>query len=197
MFTGITVDRGRVATVEARGDTYLTIETRLDPRDLADGASVACSGCCLTVIASGPGWFRVSASAETLACTTLARWQPGTEVNLEPALRLGDTLGGHIVSGHVDGLATLRSAVPEGDSVRMRFAVPQELARFVAPKGSVALDGVSLTVNRVDGAEFEVNIIPHTLAVTTLGRAHPGDPLNFEIDTIARYVARLLGKDAA
>ncbi|WP_374447409.1 riboflavin synthase [Stella sp.] len=195
MFTGITVDRGRVAAVESRGDTYLTIETRLEPRDLAEGASVACSGCCLTVIAAGPGWFRVSASAETLACTTLGRWQVGTEINLEPALRLGDTLGGHIVSGHVDGLATLIEARPEGDSVRMLFEVPAALARFVAPKGSVALDGVSLTVNRVDGPRFGVNIIPHTLAATTLGRVGPGDVLNFEIDTIARYVARLMGKD--
>ena len=197
MFTGITVDRGRVAAVEARGDTYLTIETRLPARDLADGASVACSGCCLTVIAAGEGWFRVSASAETLACTTLAGWRVGTEVNLEPALRVGDELGGHIVSGHVDGLATLVESAPEGDSVRMVFEVPEALARFVAAKGSVALDGVSLTVNRVDGRRFGVNIIPHTLAVTTLGRVRPGDPLNFEIDTIARYVARLLGKDAA
>ena len=201
MFTGITVDRGRIAAVEARGDTYLTIETRLAAADLAEGASVACSGCCLTVIEAGRtgelGWFRASASAETLACTTLGYWGVGTEINLEPSLRLGDTLGGHLVSGHVDGLAILREAAPEGDSVRMLFEVPDALARFVAVKGSVALDGVSLTVNHVDGRLFGVNIIPHTLAVTTLGQVKPGDPVNFEIDTIARYVARLLGKDAA
>ncbi|BBK31815.1 riboflavin synthase alpha chain [Stella humosa] len=197
MFTGITVDRGRVSAIEARGDTYLTIDTRLPPRDLADGASVACNGCCLTVIAAGEGWFQVSASAETLACTTLGAWRVGTTVNLEAALRLGDTLGGHLVSGHVDGLAILADVRPEGDSVRMLFDVPEHLARFVAAKGSVALDGVSLTVNQVDGRRFGVNIIPHTLAVTTLGQAKPGDAVNFEIDTIARYVARLLGKDAA
>ena len=197
MFTGITVDRGRVSAVEVRGATYLTIETKLPLRDLADGASVACSGCCLTVIEAADGWFRASASAETLACTTLGRWAVGTAVNLEPSLRLGDTLGGHIVSGHVDGVAILREREAEGDSVRMVFEVPAALARFVAAKGSVALDGVSLTVNHVDGPRFGVNIIPHTLQVTTLGAASPGDPVNFEIDTIARYVARLMGKDAA
>lgn len=197
MFTGITVDRGRVAAVEVRGDTYLTIETRLAARDLLEGASVACSGCCLTVVAAGEGWFRASASAETLGRTTLGRWTVGTEINLEPSLRLGDTLGGHLVSGHVDAVAVLEERAPEGDSVRLVFAVPDAMARFVAVKGSVALDGVSLTVNHVDGSRFGVNIIPHTLQVTTLGQARPGDTVNFEIDTIARYVARLMGKDAA
>ncbi len=197
MFTGITVDRGRVAAVEARGDTYLTIETKLPLRDLAEGASVACSGCCLTVLEAGEGWFRASASAETLGCTTLGGWTVGSVVNLEPSLRLGDTLGGHMVAGHVDAVAILRERAPEGDSVRMVFEVPDAVARFVAVKGSVALDGVSLTVNHVDGSRFGVNIIPHTLEVTTLGTARPGDPVNFEIDTIARYVARLMGKDAA
>ncbi|MCC7273856.1 MAG: riboflavin synthase [Alphaproteobacteria bacterium] len=195
MFTGITTDRGRVTAIDRRGDTYVTIATALPAADLADGASVACSGCCLTVIASGPGWFRVSASAETLARTTLGRWREGTAVNLEAALRLGDTLGGHLVSGHVDGVAVLRERAPEGDSLRLVYELPAGFERFVAVKGSIAIDGVSLTVNRVDGPRVAVNIIPHTLEVTTLGAAAPGDPANFEIDMIARYVARLLGKD--
>lgn len=197
MFTGITTDRGRVAAIERRGDTYLTLETKLAAADLADGASVACSGCCLTVIGSGAGWFRVSASAETLARTTLASWRVGTPVNLEPALRLGDTLGGHLVSGHVDGVARLVERTPEGDSLRLVYELPAGFDRFVAVKGSIAIDGVSLTVNRVDGPRAAVNIIPHTITVTTLGDAAPGDAVNFEIDMIARYVARLLGKDAA
>lgn len=195
MFTGITVDRGRVAEIDRRGDTYLTIETALRPADLAIGASVACSGCCLTVIDADPGRFRVAASAETLARTTLGGWRVGTLVNLEPALRLGEALGGHLVSGHVDGVATLVAMRPEGDSVRLTYELPATFGRYVAVKGSIAIDGVSLTVNEVDGSRFGVNIIPHTQAVTTIGSVRPGDPANFEIDLIARYVARLLGKD--
>ena len=154
-----------------------------------------CSGVCLTVIDRGSGWFAVSVSAETLARTTMGGWTEGTPVNFERALCLGDELGGHIVSGHVDGVSTLVSSEPEGDSRRLVFEAPDDLARYVAPKGSVALDGVSLTVNEVAGTRFGVNIIPHTLAVTTLGLIRPGDRVNMEIDMLARYVARLLERD--
>jgi riboflavin synthase len=158
---------------------------------IALGASVACSGCCLTAVALGEDWFAVDASGETLSKTTLGRWAVGTRINLERPLRVGDELGGHIVAGHVDGVGEVLDMRPEGGSVRWRFAVPAPLARFIAPKGSVAVDGVSLTVNVVDGTRFEVNIIPHTAAVTSFGRLAVGDPVNIEIDTVARYVARL------
>ena len=192
MFTGIVTDIGRVEAVERHGDTRFGIATAWDTSGIALGASIACSGACLTVVAVRPGVFAVEASAETLACTTLGGWREGSAINLERALRVGDELGGHIVSGHVDGLATTVSRQPEGDSVRFAFEAPEALARFVASKGSVTLDGVSLTVNEVDGARFGVNIIPHTLSHTTLGELKPGDAVNMEIDMLARYLARQL-----
>jgi riboflavin synthase len=191
MFTGIIIDVGRVAAVERRGDTLFTIETAFDMGTVDMGASIACDGCCLTVIDKAPGRFTISASGETLSKTTLGTWREGTEINLERALRVGDELGGHIVSGHVDGVAQVVSVAPEGDSWRYVFEVPAELARFVAPKGSVALGGVSLTVNEVDGRRFGVNIIPHTRSHTTFRTLAPGDGVNFEVDMLARYVARL------
>jgi riboflavin synthase len=196
MFTGIVSGIGEVSRIEKRGDTRFTIACAGDPDTLAIGASIACSGCCLTVMDRGGDggrmWFAVSASAETLGKTTLARWKVGTRINLERALRADDELGGHLVSGHVDGVGEILSIAPEGDSRRFKFRVPRDLARFIAPKGSVALDGTSLTVNEVEGETFGVNLIPHTLAVTTWGAAKPGDPVNVEIDLLARYVARLL-----
>jgi riboflavin synthase len=194
MFTGIVTDIGIVRKIEKRGDTHIAIATKYDLSAVPIGASIACSGVCLTVVKKGAGWFSVTASAETLSKTNIGQWKAGTPVNLERPLRVGDEFGGHIVSGHVDGLATLKSAKPEGESVRMVFSVPAPLAKFVVPKGSVALDGVSLTVNEVKGATFGVNIIPHTLKATTLGRLKPGAKVNFEIDLLARYVARLAGK---
>jgi riboflavin synthase len=201
MFTGIITDFGRVHRLR-RGTgpedgCELTIATAYPVDEIALGASIACSGPCLTVIAIEPGVFTVEASAETLARTTLGEWTEGTPVNLERALRLGDELGGHLVSGHVDGIAQLVERRPEGDSIRFTIEAPAELARYIAPKGSVALDGVSLTVNEVEGARFGVNIIPYTLAHTSLGEARPGQRLNLEIDTIARYVARLLDVSGA
>jgi riboflavin synthase len=195
MFTGIITDVGRVVAVERRGDTLFTIGTQFDMDTVALGASIACSGCCLTVIDKAPGRFTVSASAETLSKTTLGSWTEGTEVNLERALCLGDELGGHIVSGHVDGVAEVISAAPEGDSWRYVFLVPDAFAKFMAPKGSVALDGVSLTVNEVEGSRFGVNIIPHTRQCTTFRVLSPGDRMNFEVDMLARYVARIMASD--
>lgn len=196
MFTGIVTDMGEVIAVEQRGDTRFTIATAYDPDTIAIGASIACSGCCLTAVETGRlqdgrGFFAIDASAETLACTTLGAWQVGTRINLERPLKMGDELGGHVVSGHVDDVGEIVSIVPEGDSRRFRFRVSNEIARFIAPKGSISLDGTSLTVNEVDGNEFGVNIIPHTQAVTTWGKARPGDRVNVEIDMLARYVARL------
>lgn len=191
MFTGIITDKGRVAKLERRGDLRARMQTSYDTSGIEIGASIACDGVCLTVIATGGDWFDVEISAETLSKSTLGGWAEGREVNLERALRVGDELGGHIVSGHVDGVAEILSVRPEGDSTRFEFRAPDALARFIAPKGSVALDGTSLTVNEVDGATFGVNIIPHTKAVTTWGRAAAGDRVNLEIDTMARYVARL------
>lgn len=196
MFTGIITDLGRVRRVR-RGDLVdLTIATAFDTSAISVGASIACSGVCLTVVALAPGEFSVQASAETLACTTIGRWEEGTLVNLEKSLRVGDELGGHLVSGHVDGLARIIERRPEAESVRFVFATPEELASFIASKGSVTLDGVSLTVNEVSQARFGVNIIPHTLACTNFGRALPGQQMNLEIDLIARYVSRLLGTRA-
>jgi riboflavin synthase len=197
MFTGIISDVGRVRAVIPGGDVGFEIATTLALGDLAIGASVACSGACLTVIEKGAGWFKVEASAETLSRTTLGRWREGSAVNLERALRLGDELGGHMVSGHVDAVAEIVERRAEGDSLRFVFAVPAPLERAIAPKGSVALDGVSLTVNEVEGNRFGVNIIPHTQKMTTFGTAAVGDRVNLEIDLLARYVARLLGKDLA
>jgi riboflavin synthase len=192
MFTGIITDLGRVRRLERAGDTRIEITTGYDTAGIDMGASIACNGCCLTVIETGPDWFAVQASAETLSKTTLGGWTEGTPVNLERALALGAELGGHIVSGHVDGLATVIERRPEGESTRFVFEVPQDLKGYVAGKGSVALDGVSLTVNEVDDRRFGVNIIPHTADVTTFGTLQPGDAVNFEIDMLARYVARLL-----
>jgi riboflavin synthase len=155
------------------------------------GASIACGGCCLTAVAVGPDWFAVTASAETLSKTTLGTWAVGTRVNLERPLRVGDELGGHIVAGHVDGVGEVVAMTPDHGSTRWQFRVPEPLARYIAPKGSVSVDGVSLTVNEVQGAIFGVNIIPHTAEVTTFGALRVGDPVNIEIDTVARYVARL------
>jgi riboflavin synthase len=191
MFTGIITDIGSVRAVRQEGDTRFEITTAYDLATVATGASISCNGCCLTVIEKGPDWFAIQASAETLSKTTLGQWRPGTRVNLERALKIGDELGGHIVSGHVDGLGEIISITPEGDSQRYKFRVPPELARFIAPKGSVAIDGTSLTVNEVEGDTFGVNIIPHTQAVTTWGAAKPDQRVHIEIDMLARYVARL------
>lgn len=197
MFTGIVTDIGTVREIHPGGDTTFVIETNLDLGDLALGASIACSGVCLTAIDHGVNWFAVQASAETLSRSTLKDWRVGSRVNLERALKAGDELGGHIVSGHVDAVAEIVERRKEGDSERFAFRVPDEFARAVAPKGSVALDGVSLTVNEVQGSRFGVNIIPHTLAHTTFGAAKVGDRINFEIDMLARYVARLTGNPIA
>ena len=196
MFTGIVTDVGRVRRVERDhgpgGGLALTIATAYDSASIALGASIACSGVCLTVTAVDPGAFSAEASAETLACSTLGEWGVGSPVNLERALRAGDELGGHIVSGHVDGVARVLDRRPEGDSVRFVIEAPAALMPFVASKGSVALDGISLTVNEVMANSFGVNIIPYTLSHTNLGEVRPGQRLNFEIDPLARYVARLL-----
>ncbi|MEM7614039.1 MAG: riboflavin synthase [Pseudomonadota bacterium] len=192
MFTGIITDVGRVAQLEQRGDLRARLTTGYDISGLDLGASVCCDGVCLTVVDRGTeGWFDVDISAETLSKTTLGTWAAGTPVNLERSLRLGDELGGHIVSGHVDGTALIEDQSDDGDSTRMTFLAPTALARFIAPKGSVALAGTSLTVNEVDGARFTVNLIPHTKTVTTWGEIATGDHVNLEIDTLARYVARL------
>ncbi len=195
MFTGIITDIGRIMKIEARGDTRARIATSYDPGSIDIGASIACDGCCLTVIAKGTdgsdNWFDVDYSAETLAKTNLGGWTEGRTVNLERALRLGDELGGHLVSGHVDGVARVTDVTDEGDSTRMTFDAPEELARFIAPKGSVVLNGTSLTVNEVGTTDFGINLIPHTKAVTTWGGVKTGDLINLEIDTLARYVARL------
>jgi riboflavin synthase len=200
MFTGIITDVGRVRRLRRSpgegGGLELTITTAYDIPDIALGASIACSGPCLTVVAVEPGAFSVEASAETLACSTMGEWAEGTAVNLERALRVGDELGGHIVSGHVDGVARLIERRPEGESVRFVIAAPAALMPYIAPKGSIALDGVSLTVNGVASDQFGVNLIPYTLAHTSLGDARPGQCFNLEIDPIARYVARLLGTRA-
>jgi riboflavin synthase len=195
MFTGIVTDIGKVRHVEKRGDTHIVIATRYDVAAVEMGASINCAGACMTVVDKGSAkdrWFAVTASAETLSKTTLGTWKAGDAVNLERPMRVGDEFGGHIVTGHVDEVAEIVGAAPEGESLRLVFEVPVKLARFVAPKGSVALDGVSLTVNDVDGSRFGVNIIPHTQSVTTFGRAKPGTKVNFEIDLLARYVARLV-----
>ena len=195
MFTGIITDIGTVLESEQRGDLRARIGTGYDPETLALGASVACDGVCLTVVDRGrdgaQGWFAVDVSAETVSKTTLGGWEPGRPVNLERALKVGDELGGHIVSGHVDGVGEVAAAVPEGDSLRVTIRVPEALAPFIAPKGSVAVDGASLTVNDVEGATFGINLIPHTRRHTTFAAMPPGRRVNIEIDVLARYVARL------
>lgn len=195
MFTGIVTDLGRVRGVIRRGDARLEIETHFDMATVAIGASIACSGACLTVVEKGEGWFAADVSAETLSRTTLGDWKVGNPVNLERPLAVADELGGHMVSGHVDGVGTLRAVRPEGDSKRFTFAAPAELMRYIASKGSISVDGVSLTVNEIDATSFGVNVIPHTQAQTTFGDMVQGTRVNLEIDLVARYVARLLGKD--
>jgi riboflavin synthase len=196
MFTGIITDVGRVSRLRrgsGRDDALeLTIATAYDTGGTEIGASIACSGVCLTAIAVEAGAFTVQASAETLARSTLGGWDEGASVNLERALKVGDELGGHIVSGHVDGVGRILDRRPEGDSVRFTFELPDDLAAYIAPKGSVAIDGISLTVNEVGRDSFGVNIIPYTLAHTNLAEAAPGRRVNLEIDPLARYVARLL-----
>jgi riboflavin synthase len=194
MFTGIVTDIGRIVTTALQGDLRARVATRYDVAGIDIGASIACDGVCLTVVDLGSqpeNWFDVQISAETLSKTNLEDWKPGKRVNLERALKVGDELGGHIVSGHVDGLAKVVSVREEGGSVRVTFRAPEGLAKFIAPKGSVALNGTSLTVNEVQGAEFGVNLIPHTQQVTTWGEVAVGDRANLEVDTMARYVARL------
>jgi len=196
MFTGIVTALGAVRAITPLGgghDMRLTIAAPWpDTASIALGASIACSGCCLTAVEVGAASFTVDASAETLSKTTLGRWKVGARVNLERSLKVGDELGGHIVSGHVDGVGRTVSTAAENGSTRLRFQVPRELAHLIAAKGSVAVDGVSLTVNDVEGETFGVNIIPHTASVTSLGALAPGDAVNIEIDMLARYVARLL-----
>ena len=194
MFTGIISDVGTILEVTQMGDTRYVIETSYDTKGIDIGAQIACSGVCLTVIEkmeTPSPRFAVEASAETLNVTTAKKWAVGTKLNLERALKMGDELGGHIVSGHVDGIAEIKSIEPDGDSLRFVFAAPEELAMFIASKGSVTLDGTSLTVNEVRGNNFGVNMIPHTQAVTTWGQSKSGDLINIEIDVLARYVARL------
>jgi riboflavin synthase len=193
MFTGIVTDIGTILETEQKGDLSAKIGTNYDISTVEIGASIACDGVCLTVVDKGTGWFRVEISAETLAKTNIGRnrWPVSHQINLERALKVGDELGGHIVSGHVDDVAEVVSMTDEGDSTRVRFRAPTALAKFIAPKGSVALNGTSLTVNEVEGAEFGVNLIPHTKQVTTWGKVKPGDLINLEVDTMARYVARL------
>ena len=198
MFTGIVTDIGEVIAAEprAQGLARLKIACGYDPKTIDVGASIACSGVCLTVVARGEegkrAWFAVDAAAETLRTTTVGGWQRGTRVNLERALKIGDELGGHIVAGHADGLATVIAREDLTDMARFTLRVPAGLARFIATKGSVALDGVSLTVNEVAGDSFSVLIIPHTLEATTLGRLGAGDAVNLEVDLMARYTARLM-----
>jgi len=191
MFTGIITDIGTILELEQRGDLRARIGTSYDTKTVDIGASIACNGVCLTAIALGEGWFDVQISAESVAKTNIGTWVKGGRVNLERALKVGDELGGHIVSGHVDGVARITAMKDEGDSTRVTLQAPKELARFIAPKGSVALNGTSLTVNEVEGASFGINFIPHTKDATTWGAAEVGDLINLEIDTLARYVARL------
>jgi riboflavin synthase len=194
MFTGIVTDIGKVLETERRGDLRARIGTSYDVERIDIGASIACDGVCLTVIALGrapQNWFDVEISAESLSKTTIGGWTPGKRLNLERALKVGDELGGHIVSGHVDGLAEVVALRPEGDSLRVTFRAPHHLAGFIAPKGSVALNGTSLTVNEVEGTDFGINFIPHTQKATTWDEVALGDKVNLEVDTMARYVARL------
>ena len=196
MFTGIVTDIGTIDSVETRGDTRVVLRTGYDTATVDLGASIACSGVCLTVVDKGPGWFAVDVSGETIGRTAPGAWTAGRKLNLERAMKLGDELGGHIVTGHVDGVAEVLGVCPEGDSRKIGVKLPAELAPFVAPKGSITVDGVSLTVNEVadrdDGStHFSINIIPHTQAVTTLGEIGKGQAVNIEIDVLARYLLRM------
>ena len=191
MFTGIITDIGEIRELEKRGDLRARIGTSYDISTIDMGASIASDGCCLTVIAMGDDWYDIEISAETVSKTNLDAWTVGKRVNLERALKVGDELGGHIVSGHVDGVAEVIAMQDEGDSTRVTLRAPKALAKYIAPKGSVALNGTSLTVNEVEGCDFGINFIPHTKEVTTWGDVAVGDRINLEIDTLARYVARL------
>jgi riboflavin synthase len=191
MFTGIVTDIGRITQLTQHGDLRARICTGYDTVTIDMGASIACNGVCLTVVDLGQDWFDVDISAETVAKTNVGDWTVGTDLNLERALKVGDELGGHIVSGHVDGVALITKMQGQGDSTRVTLQAPVDLAKFIAPKGSVALNGTSLTVNEVNEENFGINFIPHTKAVTTWGQAKIGDRVNLEIDTLARYVARL------
>ena len=191
MFTGIITDIGRIDALEQRGDLRARIATNYDTSGIDIGASIACDGVCLTAVALGSSWFEVDISAESVSKSNISDWIEGGRINLERALKVGDELGGHIVSGHVDGVAEVVGMLVEGDSTRVTFRVPDGLAKFIASKGSVALNGTSLTVNEVDGADFGINFIPHTKEATTWGETKMGDRINLEIDTLARYVARL------
>ncbi len=198
MFTGIITHSGEIVTIdEGNARRSFRIRTDMDLLRLAIGASIACDGCCLTMVAKDDGHFIVDAVAETLAVTSLGFWRVGTKINLESSLRFGDEMGGHLVSGHVDALATVETVVRDGDSWRLNMRVPEQFSRFIAPKGSVALNGISLTVNAVEGDVFGVCIIPHTWEVTNISAWVPGTSVNLEVDMLARYVARILGRDAA
>ena len=195
MFTGIITDVGTIERVEQRGDLRVVVATHYDTAGVDLGASIACSGVCLTVVDKGPGWFAVDVSGETVSRTAQGQWTEGRRLNLERAMRLGEEMGGHIVTGHVDGVGEITALADEGDSKRVTLAAGPEIAPYVAAKGSITLDGVSLTVNDVadrdDGTHFSVNLIPHTQAVTTLGALEPGQPVNIEIDVLARYLQRM------
>ena len=191
MFTGIVTDIGIITALDQQGDLRARIQTKYDTNGIDMGASIASDGVCLTVVDLGPDWYDVQISAETVNITNVGAWAVGKRVNLERALKVGDELGGHIVSGHVDGVAEVISIVDEGDSTRVQLRAPDDLARFIAPKGSVSLNGTSLTVNEVEGSVFGINFIPHTKEMTTWGDVKLGDAVNREIDTLARYVARL------
>jgi riboflavin synthase len=196
MFTGIITDVGHIARVETRGDTRVVVATSYPTPEIDLGASVACSGVCLTVVDKGPDWLAFDVSGETMTRTAQGQWAEGRRLNLERAMKLGDELGGHIVTGHVDGIAEVLAICPDGDSKRVGFRVSSDLAPFLAPKGSITVDGVSLTVNDVTDAEdgsthFAVNIIPHTQAVTTLADLAVGSAVNIEIDVLARYLQRM------
>lgn len=194
MFTGIITHIGTVARIDkARGDWRIFIQSSIDVEKVVIGASIACSGCCLTVVDKQKDWLAFDVSGESLSKTVIGTWHVGTRINMELSMKIGDEIGGHIVSGHVDGLAKLESIKQEGDSHRLKISVPKEFELYVAPKGSISLDGISLTVNEVEGNVFGVNIIPHTWTQTTLGERKVGDALNMEVDMMARYVARQLG----
>ncbi|HKJ74499.1 MAG TPA: riboflavin synthase [Alphaproteobacteria bacterium] len=195
MFTGIITDVGEVLAVERRGDLHARIQTNYDTGTIDIGASIACSGACLTVVEKGDDWFAVDISGETEARTTLGRWKPGVKVNLERALRVGDELGGHIVTGHVDGVGEVIKTAPVGESVQFEIGLPEPLRKLVATKGSVTIDGISMTVNGVTDGRFDVNAIPHTQQHTTLGGMKAGDAVNLEIDMLARYVQRLMDSE--
>ncbi|MGN6819253.1 MAG: riboflavin synthase [Sphingomonas sp.] len=195
MFTGIITDVGSIRSIEHRGDLRAVVETAYDTGQVDLGASISCSGVCLTVVDKGPGWFTVDISGETVSRTAQGQWSEGRKLNLERAMKLGDELGGHIVTGHVDGVAEVVRVEPAGDSKTIAFRIGRDLAPYVATKGSITIDGVSLTVNNVsdgpDGTDFTVNLIPHTQAVTTLGALEVGQAVNIEIDVLARYLSRM------